>query len=358
MAKLLETHPNIHRNRLKNMDKIQKNQRILPKTILHQRHDQPRQNIPSTNIQHDRRIRNNTNDLQLARIPTKNKNPNTRRNTNRNNNNNPRLPLNILRSNKKRKKLGKQIQPRTTKNIQTNTRHPRQTNQEVNKLIKITDTIKKIICTTKIKKKYLQKNKELLQKKDQLMPWNIYSTGQKETIEQHIKRFTWIHFFFKAKIITISLALLKFFFGKKFNNKIPDYWYNKNLTLFNEAFEEAIFLWHKHFLKNINPNNQGKQHTDEEIKKSITTHQSTKELKFMRDILLTNVQIDSAYRELFNIILFCITKKIQKEYGGKLDINHPLYISKNIRDIKYYIIGKTIAKPQHTHVKVQPKKEV
>ena len=208
--------------------------------------------------------------------------------------------------------------------------------------VKQMEWLRRLKLNMRAKKNYA-KRVEKFSKNENQMPWHIYSNGQPESFSDHVKHFTWIHYVVKGYFITPAIWLAKAVFGKHIQKKIPPYWYNNTLIIFNKAFDDALFDWYKHFILNLNEAQHGKPFPpDEEIRKMSEAHTSSKELRILRDMFLTGIQNDTAYREFFNILMFNITIGIQKEYGEKGSIQHPLYVSKNIMDKNYFLVGKIV----------------
>ena len=187
-----------------------------------------------------------------------------------------------------------------------------------------------------------EKSKDLFENKNK-MPWHIYTGEKPESYSDHVKQFNWIHYVLKGKAIVPTLWIASKWLKPHLQKDIPPFWYNKNLILFEQAFDKSLFEWYKYFIINLGKHESGfKYPSDEEINKRISEHASSKELMIMKDLMMTIIQQDTAYREFFNMLMFNITLTFQKEYGGKGSIHHPLYISHNISDKQYYILGRMV----------------
>ena len=161
------------------------------------------------------------------------------------------------------------------------------------------------------------------------LPWNIYGDTSKT---QHIKRFHKIHYWLKYRLILPFL-----WFANIITRNIKPRWdkpFDRNFKVFEKAFDEAIYKWTQYLtLHKIEPKNKLTG-----LEQSMVEDQlngiSQRIIKQMKDILMKVCYYDTAYRELFNIMVFELTKAMIQEYKRE-KIYHILYTSKNIFDVQY-----------------------
>ena len=158
---------------------------------------------------------------------------------------------------------------------------------------------------------------------------NIYvETGT--PVKVWAKRFRMFHYVIKNRIFVPLLKIFKLFFDKHLIKEVPDKIENKNIKIFNNAWEQSIIDWYKHFMKNTY------SLTDDEIDKAIKNKSETSYLRTIKELQLTLILEDTAYREFYNMLVYNIVLEFQKEYPQGSKIKHLMYTSKNINDIKYY----------------------
>jgi len=180
------------------------------------------------------------------------------------------------------------------------------------------------------------------------MPWHVYSNGQPQSYSDHVKHFSWVHFFVKGKILIPFLLFFQWLIGKKIDKPIPDFWYNQNFKSFDAAFEKSLFEWYKYFIVNLSKKKVDASGmtrnfpSDEEIQVLVEKNYGCKLLRFMKQFILLIALNDTAYREFLNILLFNITLGVQKDYGEKGCVDHPLYVSRNISDVNYFLTGQVV----------------
>lgn len=208
--------------------------------------------------------------------------------------------------------------------------------------------LKKLLNANKLSREKYEKNSfENFErqgvKKHDYMGHHIYKVKPNETYEEHVKHFSWIHYALKGKFIIPTLWIANKYLKKQFDKQIPDVWYNKNLKIFDKAFDDSVFTWYKRFILNLDGVIPEKElPSEEEIKKMMLKHTSSQELLVMKNLMITIIQNDTAYREFFNVLMFEIALGMQKQYGGKGHPHHLLFLEDNICSPKYFMLGKTI----------------
>lgn len=165
---------------------------------------------------------------------------------------------------------------------------------------------------------------------------NIY-TGASVRVKDFIKRFRWIHFGFKYKVIVPALLIAERIIGDKLEGNVPPEYYNKNLQVFNDAWEESIKIWATQYLSF----HEGAQDESNPVYKEqleYARHGSggARSLRIAKDIGLTIALNDTAYREFLNILMFEIAKRMAEAYKNNDPIEHVFYTSKHISDVHYF----------------------
>ena len=77
--------------------------------------------------------------------------------------------------------------------------------------------------------------------------YNIY-TGSSVRIKDFIKKFRWIHFGLKYKVLVPLLLIIERIIGDKLDGNVPPEYYNKNMEIFNNAWERTIEIWATQYL--------------------------------------------------------------------------------------------------------------
>ena len=165
--------------------------------------------------------------------------------------------------------------------------------------------------------------------------WNIYNPGQ--SFCDHLKRFHFIHFILKYKILVPILRFFSRILDRYLDKEVPKEIYNKELQIFNDAFENSLEDWKMYYIRNLN-NDYRKKSLKYWKEESYTDEGGMRCLRTAKDIALTIALNDTAYREFIAILIHNITKLTLKRF--KNDKNHIFYTDSNIHDISYYYIHK------------------
>jgi len=180
------------------------------------------------------------------------------------------------------------------------------------------------------------KKKDKLKKgffpEDEVIKKNIYKDGL--TGKQYRKRWNFFHRVFKYKFFVPLLKLVRKFLDK-YIEPVPMLPHNKNIILFDKAFEDSIIDWNEAFLSNIQGIKTGKKLTKKEILKS-NNNVSALLLRNLKEIVIAGAINDTAYREFLNILMFNIAKIMNKNYDN--DPEHLFYINKSVNDVIYYYV--------------------
>ena len=160
-------------------------------------------------------------------------------------------------------------------------------------------------------------------------PEGVYNE-KGELLSDIAKRFTWIHYFLKYKILIPSIKLFIKVFRKKLVSEIPDRPHLMYLKLFNEAFDNAQSDWTELFLNTRYGKNIPKNGTDFNNNSNII-------LRDMKNIMNTIITYDTAYIELLHMLMVNITNKMNKHYEHRKP-NHLMYVSRRMDDIHYFAL--------------------
>ncbi|NIA04269.1 MAG: hypothetical protein GWP09_02860 [Nitrospiraceae bacterium] len=161
---------------------------------------------------------------------------------------------------------------------------------------------------------------------DKEFGWNIY---QDHNFKEHKQKFHLVHFIIKYKLIVPTIMLLSYLTRKvrpKFNQP-----YDKNFRIFNMAFDQALWLWAEY----LTFHTIEKDRTEYELYKIKRTYSSYSVdlIKRMKHIVYSIISYDTAYRELFNFLMFELTKEMNMAYKDQ-HIFIP-YSDKGLFDITY-----------------------
>jgi len=173
---------------------------------------------------------------------------------------------------------------------------------------------------------------EVMKQKDEVMMENIYDG---DTVHKTAKKFHNIHFKFKYRFLVPLLLLGDKILGKCKTRKIPNKPWNKNYKIFDEAFEKSLDDWCYKFLSQIygwSPKYSAKFRKNDRAIVLLTS---------MKEWLYTITLTDTAYRELFNILMHNIAKNMLKNHSD--NPAHVFYRSKNCYNPIYFNIWRLLA---------------
>ena len=175
---------------------------------------------------------------------------------------------------------------------------------------------------------------------------NIY-TGASTSVRSFMKRFRWIHFGLKYKALVPALLILERIIGDKLDGSVPPEYYNKNLMIFNDAYEEAIKIWCTQYLAFTDgPQNESNPTYKNQLEHALYGTGGPRSLRVMKDLTLTIALNDTAYREFLNILCLTIAKNISEAYKDQNPIEHIFYTSKNISDVHYFHVMQAKAQAE------------
>lgn len=166
-----------------------------------------------------------------------------------------------------------------------------------------------------------------------------------EPISKQLKRFSWVHYFLKYKIIVPSLLLTSHLFRKKLVREIPARNHFNYANMFDEAFEKALESWVNDYQAKRLFVNTGKtkswafwrgRYSNPKISSGVNL------LRIFKELTNTIVTHDTAYMEFQTILMFEITKAMNKHWEGHREAKHLLYTSKGVEDVAYFALQPTI----------------
>lgn len=171
----------------------------------------------------------------------------------------------------------------------------------------------------------------------------IYDYDPQDSTAAHIKTFSFIHYIFKYRFWVPLLYLARGILGKHHKKHPKRTWYNKNMVIFDEAFDESVREFWEVYITNL-----GRGHKEWEDPKHQAQfkpskwkkNQSTEIMMTMKELLLTMCIHDTAYREFLNILMFNITIRMNQSHKEKTQ--HLFYNSNRIDDVRYFLLGPMI----------------
>lgn len=186
---------------------------------------------------------------------------------------------------------------------------------------------------------YKDPNAKKKPKKDIQLPRNIYGDT---SVKTHLKKFHAIHYVFKYKYFVPLLRLGKRLIGKALIKEIPEGNHNRNIRVFDAAFEEAINKWHVYYLRNNGNIETRPTRKEMLLRAKDPKNLSGQSLRDMKDIIITMYLYDTAYREFMNILMHEISIGMHEEYKGKFKTGHLFYTSDNITQPEYFVLEKLV----------------
>lgn len=180
--------------------------------------------------------------------------------------------------------------------------------------------------------------KQFKNDKSKIKP-NVYENNI--TMKQHVKKFHVIHFVFKYKFLVPLIRLGNKLLGKYVikSKDIPRESHNRNLLIFDKAFEESLKKWCIYYLRNTgHPATRKSRHFWLKVAKNEML------LRSMKNYIITMYMYDTAYREFINILMHEIARDMVNEYSkppytGKT--GH-LFFTTDMYDPHYFVLEKAI----------------
>jgi hypothetical protein len=170
------------------------------------------------------------------------------------------------------------------------------------------------------------------------LPWNIY--GDKIQ-RDHVGAFHRVHFVWKYKFLVPLILLSKKVLGKYLVKKVSDEPHNRNIHIFDKAFERSLTDWNVYYRRMGGPDD--KRRSPEYWRKQSQKAPCTT-LRTMKEFTITMVYKDTAYREFFNILMHNIAHDMVREYGNKKKypkgVGHLFYADGGPYDVHYAVLFK------------------
>jgi len=131
----------------------------------------------------------------------------------------------------------------------------------------------------------------------------------KETVAEQTKRFHFIHYTLKYKILTPLMLLFRKLMGKRLLNKVGDEPQFKYIKLFEEIFDESVIEWSNTYLNAVVKKKSKKKWAELYHQATGSTHGMLRTGKQVITTICTN---DDAYAELIPFILWRTYFKMRK----------------------------------------------
>lgn len=169
--------------------------------------------------------------------------------------------------------------------------------------------------------------------------WNFY--GLKEVGQAHLT-FYKVHLYFKYWLIYPIIAIAKRIFKTDLDTPIPNESYNKNLVIFNDAYERTTNDWYNYFFAHRSGYTRDKVRL-KAAKEGMNAPQGL--MRVIKRLFIKFIINDSAYRPFFDMLMHNIALDMLKYYGGVKN-KHLHYNSSDIYDVQYYLMEKVISNGQ------------
>lgn len=188
-------------------------------------------------------------------------------------------------------------------------------------------------------KQMRRKNKarfyEAFYKEQKVPQWHIYQTGEEKgySYKDINKRFQFIHFGFKYKLVVPLLMWAESLIKKCKIPEVPKTAYNTNLRIFDEVVEDSVEQWVKKYI-NRKPT--------ERQKYFLANGLGPRMIRAAKNAFKMIYLYDTAYREFMNVFMYNIAKRMNEEYRDKPEVNHVFFPSANFADMNYYVITKQL----------------
>ena len=188
-------------------------------------------------------------------------------------------------------------------------------------------------------------NKSLkeLRASNEKLKWNIYNW---KTFGQSLKGESIVHGIFKYRFWVPLLILGDRIIKKvvvKNKKDLTNEWYDEELVLFDEMFDKSIHDWVHSYLYCSRGYSKLKKKlmTKEQIETAISSKPSCKLLRTMKNLVLTMVKYDTAYREFLIVFLHNLAIELGKKYQGKT-VRHLIYDTASVYNVDYYYLGRIL----------------
>jgi hypothetical protein len=155
--------------------------------------------------------------------------------------------------------------------------------------------------------------------------------GKDKKVSDIVDMFQKFHVKFKSIIFKPVLWLSEKILSKYLIKKIPDELQFRNEKVFNQAYENALRTW-------VYLYQCPRPHNFEAIYQSESCF-----LRRIKNIFLTLILYDTAYKEFFNMLLFEITIAMNNEHQEEV-AKHVIYKAKSVADVGYFVAINVVNK--------------
>jgi len=200
-------------------------------------------------------------------------------------------------------------------------------------MIKVLKAIKEIYRHVIRPSEFDTKNKALPD--EHKFGWNMIKEDC--TKKEYAKQFTVFHHKFKYRFIVPVIIICQKLLGKYLVKKLPDRKYNEQFQCMDKAYEQTIkdmMYLHYQYIEDI----KNKKYTEVDKRKledNVKNHLTAKNLRTIKEIILTVIQNDTWYRNFGTMFLYNLYKDLHVFFGKNKEIM--LYSSKAINDVKFKV---------------------
>jgi hypothetical protein len=177
------------------------------------------------------------------------------------------------------------------------------------------------------------------------MTKNVYEPAG-TPIGDYLKRHNSVHYFFKYKFFIPALYLAKKFFKKSIVRKVPNEDFNRNLMIFDESFKKSVEEWTLLYQMGGQDKKVYTEKEKSDFLKSqmVSEFGSQKNLLDMKDMLITVLLYDTAYKEFFNIFSHNFSRQMTDYYckNHPKGVGHLFYNDTDIYDLSYFYLFKQV----------------
>jgi len=191
--------------------------------------------------------------------------------------------------------------------------------------------------------------------KTNMQEWNPYEGNDfdKITFGAHSRKFHWIHFIVKNKIMLPILWFVHSTLRKYLVKDIDDEDHNRFLKMYNDAYEKSLTQWNVIHLRNHKHDQKGFKHW----LKNKENHDSSQHLRLLKEVCLTMAWYDTAYREFYNMLCINIAKEVNDSLSKTEKLHHLLNINQGLPQVQYYKMYKLVLEVEgmkKERVRVEP----
>ena len=197
---------------------------------------------------------------------------------------------------------------------------------------------------TLIRKNDVKTDAENNQIPDETVIGDTIITARPITMGEFRRRFTKTHIWFAYKFLKPLLIISKKILGRYLCKELIETPYNKNLSIFNRMFDKSLQDWHWYY--QLDEEGRKREKYGEYKDPTYGDHEM---LRTMKQLVLTEVLADSAYRSFFDMLIFNITSEVNRQYHDQLErdghISHLLFTRQAINDPLYFKIMGSVDYP-------------